>query len=94
MRCEAAARQSEAAVGVAHRVGEARAAGHDEQRMALAERAERGAQPPQRVVAGGAAETAADLDDGQHSRCRQQHGERRGGRHLAAGRAPRRGGIG
>ena len=36
--------QAEAAIGVAHGVGEARAAGHDEQRMAPAELAERGAQ--------------------------------------------------
>ena len=43
--------QPEAAVGVAHGVGEAGAAGHDEQRMALAELAERRAQRPQRVVA-------------------------------------------
>ena len=53
--------QSEAAVGFAHGVREPRAARHDEQRMAPAELAERGAQARERVVA----ETPADLDDGQ-----------------------------
>ena len=64
MRCEVVGAQLEAPVGVAHRVGEARAAGHDDQRVALPELAERCAQPRQRAVA----EAAADLDDGQHSR--------------------------
>ena len=49
--------QSEAAIGVAHGVGEAGAAGHDEQRMAPAELAERVAQRPQRVVAGPATQS-------------------------------------
>ena len=52
--------QSEAAVGVAHGIGEPRAAGHDEQRVALAELGDRRAQRAQRVVAGPAAEPAAD----------------------------------
>ena len=56
--------QAEPAVGVAHGVGEARAAGHDEQPMAPTELAEGGAEARQRVVA----DTAADLDDGQHRR--------------------------
>ena len=61
-------RQAEAAVGLAHGVGEPRAAGNDEQRVALTELAERGAQRAQRVVSRAAAEAAADLDDGQHRR--------------------------
>ena len=64
MRSEVVGAQPEAAVRVAHGVGEAGAAGHDEQRMALAQFAERGAQRLQRVRA----DPAADLDDGQHRR--------------------------
>ena len=58
--------QAEAAVVLADRVRELRAAGHDEQRMARARLRDRGAQRPQRAVAGLAREPAADLDDGQH----------------------------
>ena len=53
--------QREAAVGVAHGVGEPRAAGDDEQRVALAELAERRAQRAQRLVAGAAAEPPPTL---------------------------------
>jgi hypothetical protein len=58
--------QSEAAIGIAHGVREARPAGDDEQRVAPAELPERRAQRPQGVVPGGALEPAADLDDRQH----------------------------
>ena len=76
--------QPEATVGVAHRVGEACAAGHDEQRMALAELAECGAQPRQRVVA----ETAADLDDRQHSRAARSVASAAAGPQVAGDRRP------
>ena len=60
--------ECEAAVGFTYRVGEVRAAGDDKRGVALAELAERRAQFAQRVVAGSAAEPAAELDDGQHRR--------------------------
>ena len=84
--------QTEAAVVLADRVRELRAAGHDEQRMARAQLRDRRAQRAQRAGAGLTPEPAADLDDGQHDACSaggRQVGERRRGRRVALCRAPR-----
>ena len=73
MRCDGRGAQPEAAVGVADGVGEAGAAGHDEQRMALAELAEHGAQRPQRVASPSPPPTLTTVSTAR----RQQRGERR-----------------
>ena len=85
--------QAEAAVVLADRVRELRAAGHDEQRMArarpraIAVHSARSAPSP-----ASRAEPAADLDDGQHdarSAGGRELGERGRGRRVALRLAPR-----